>query len=286
MAMFNRNQDDRFYGLSQSKKNPVRVIAVTSGKGGVGKTNIAINLAIALSKAGKKVAIMDADMGLANVDLLLGLSPRQNLSHVIDGECSLMDIIVDGPHGIKIIPASSGVKRMAEITDAQRAGLIHAFESVDIDIDYMIVDTGAGISGNVTTFSMAANEIIVVVTDEPTSIADAYAIIKVLHRDFGASRFNVVCNMVKSHHHGEMLFERIELVCDKYLNVTLNRIGIIPLDDNIKKSVQAQKPVVDAFPTTQSSMQFYAMAKRVGALPMVSGVGGGLEFFAERWLSI
>ena len=175
-----------------AQPNPVKVIAVTSGKGGVGKTNVSVNLSVAMSDAGKRVMLLDADLGLANVDVLLGLQPHSNLSHVIDGERNLEEIIVEGPGGLMIVPASSGITRLASLTPAEHGGLIRAFSELSHPLDVLIVDTAAGVSDAVISFTRAAQEVIVVVCDEPASITDAYALIKVLNRDYGLHRFQVL----------------------------------------------------------------------------------------------
>ena len=170
---------------------PVKVIAVSSGKGGVGKTNVSVNLAVSLASSGKEVMLMDADLGLANVDVLLGLNPAYDLSHVISGERTLEEVIVEGPNNIKIVPGSSGISRMANITPAEQAGLVHAFSELGHVLDVLVVDTGAGISDSVVSFCSAAQEVIVVVCDEPASITDAYAFIKVMSREHGVERFQI-----------------------------------------------------------------------------------------------
>ena len=161
---------------------PVKVIAVTGGKGGVGKTNVAANLGLCLATQGREVMLLDADFGLANVDVLLGLHPRFNLSHVLRGECNLEDVIVTGPRGLQVVPAASGVRQMAELSVGEHAGLIRAFSDLYHNLDVLIIDTAAGISDSVMTFSHAAHHVLVVVCDEPASITDAYALIKVLSR--------------------------------------------------------------------------------------------------------
>jgi flagellar biosynthesis protein FlhG len=169
-------------------QHPVQVIAVTSGKGGVGKSNVTVNLAVTLAQSGNKVMIMDADMGLANIDVLLGLSPGQNLSHVINGECTLEETIVEGPSGIKIVPASSGIAMMSDLTPAQNAGVIRSFSELTEPVDVLLIDTAAGLSDSVVSYTRAAREVIVVVCDEPASITDAYAMVKVMNRDYGVER--------------------------------------------------------------------------------------------------
>ena len=197
---------------------PVRTVAVTSGKGGVGKTNVSVNLAVALAARGRKVLLMDADLGLANVDVLLGLKTRYNLSHVLAGECTLREAIVDGPGGIHVVPASSGVQRMAQLSQPEHAGIVHAFSELDLDIDTLLVDTGAGIAENVMVFCRAAQEIVVVVLDEPASITDAYALIKVLHREHGIGTVHIVANMVSDQNHGLRLFRTLAGVVDQFLD--------------------------------------------------------------------
>ena len=261
---------------------PVRVIAVTSGKGGVGKTNLSVNIGVAMAKAGRRVAILDADMGLANVDILLGMFPEFNLSHVLNGEKSLKDIMMTGPGGLKIIPASSGIQRMSDLSSAEQAGLIHAFSELDRDLDVLIVDTAAGISGSVVNFARACQEVIVVVCDEPTSLADAYAYIKLLNRDYALNSFHIVTNMVQSAEHGQALFNKLSKVTDRYLDVALQFVGAVPQDDYLKKAVQKQTPVVEAFPQSKSALAIKNLARKIDHWPIKPKAGGYLEFFVER----
>lgn len=263
---------------------PVRVIAVTSGKGGVGKTNLSVNIGVSLAKVGRRVAILDADMGLANVDILLGMFPEFNLSHVLNGEKSLKDIMLTGPAGLKIIPASSGVQRMSELNSHEQAGLIRAFSEVDNQLDVLIVDTAAGISASVVNFARACQEIIVVVCDEPTSLADAYAYIKLLNRDYGLNSFHVVANMVQSAEHGQALFNKLCKVTDKYLDVALQFVGAVPQDDALKKAVQKQTPVVEAFPQSKAAIAIRNLARTIDHWPIKPQVGGYLSFFVERMI--
>ncbi|MEW8061643.1 MAG: AAA family ATPase, partial [Candidatus Thiodiazotropha sp.] len=207
---------------------PVRVIAVTGGKGGVGKTSISANLGVAFAELGRRVMLLDADLGLANLDVILGLHAERNLSHVMQGECSLEDVMVTGPKGMRVVPGASGIQHMAEMTPAENAGLIHAFSEVANDVDVLLIDTAAGISDLVISFSRAAQEQIVVVCDEPASITDAYAIIKLLNREHGISRFRILANMVKSVQEGRDLYNKMCRVTDQYLDVMLNYMGSIP----------------------------------------------------------
>ncbi len=274
---------DQAAGLRRmNKPKPVQVIAVTSGKGGVGKTNISVNLAAAMGVAGKKVMLFDADLGLANVDVVLGLQPRRNLSHVIDGECGLEEILLDGPAGMKVVPASSGTKRMAELTPSENAGLIRAFSDLGDDLDVLVVDTAAGIADGVVSFTQAAQHVILVVCDEPASITDAYAMIKVLSREHGIRHFRVLANMTQTSHHGRTLFGKISSVAERFLDVNLEYIGAIPFDEQLRKAVQKQNAVVEAFPRSRAALAFRNLAEEVGRWPVPDGPRGNLEFFVER----
>ena len=202
--------EDQATGLRRMvKPEPVRVIAVTGGKGGVGKTNVSVNLGIGLAELGRRVLLLDADLGLANVDVMLGLHAEHNLSHVLNGERSLEEILVEGPRGMRVVPGASGLQHMSELSPTEHAGLIHAFSEVANSVDVLIIDTAAGISDLVVSFSRAAQEQIVVVCDEPASITDAYAIIKLLNREHGVSRFHILSNMVRSVQEGRGLYNKM-----------------------------------------------------------------------------
>ncbi len=270
--------------MRQIQAKPVRVIAITSGKGGVGKTNLSVNLGVALSKIGRNVALLDADMGLANVDILLGLSPEFNLSHVLQGEKTLHDIMLTGPEGLKVIPASSGIQQMSELSTIEQAGVIRAFSEIDRELDILIVDTAAGISSSVVNFARACQEIIVVICDEPTSLTDAYAYIKLLNRDYRLSKFHIITNMVQSVQQGQQLFTKLTKVTDRYLDVTLNYVGAVPFDECLRKSVQKQKPVLVTFPQSKAALAIKNLALKIDGWPTKVQAGGYLEFFVERMI--
>lgn len=274
---------DQAAGLRRmAQPTPVRVIAITSGKGGVGKTNVSVNLAVAMSDTGKRVMLMDADLGLANVDVLLGLQPECNLSHVIDGQRSLEEVIVRGPSDIMVVPAASGVKRLAELSTMENAGLIRAFSELNHDVDTLIIDTAAGINESVTSFSRAAQEVVVVVCDEPASITDAYALIKVLNTEYDIQHFRVLANQAQSAQEGRELFNKISRVTDRYLDVTLEFMGVVPQDEYLRKAVRKQRAVVQAFPRSRSAMAFKNLAQKTDKWPVPGAAGGHLEFFVER----
>lgn len=259
-----------------------KVIAISGGKGGVGKSSVSVNLAIGLSELNKSVMLMDADLGMANIDIMLGISPKYDLYDVIKGERTLEEVIVDGPGGIRIIPASSGVGHMANLSVAEQAGLIRAFGELDESVDVFVVDTAAGISNSVINFSKAVHEVIVVVCDEPASITDAYALIKVLNLEHGISRFQVLANMVKDMEQGKALCSKLIRAADVYLDVSIGYMGSIPYDENLKKAVRKQSAVMESFPYSISSIAFQQLAKRVIDLPITPTTTGYLEFFVEK----
>ncbi|UAA38153.1 MinD/ParA family protein [Paraneptunicella aestuarii] len=259
-----------------------KVIAVTGGKGGVGKTNITLNTAISMAKLGKRVLVLDADLGLANVDVMLGLRVVKNLSHVLSGECTLDEILVEGPHGIKIAPATSGTQSMTELTPAEHAGLIRAFSELRTPVDVLIVDTAAGISGMVLSFARASQDVLVVVCNEPTSLTDAYALMKLLNRDHGVFRFKIVANMVRNVREGQELFAKLSKVTNRFLDVALELVATIPYDENIRKAVRKQKAIVEAFPNSPASVAVMNLARTALTWPIPAQPGGHLEFFLEQ----
>lgn len=263
-------------------KNPVQVIAVTGGKGGVGKSNVSVNMAVSLAQLGKRVVVLDADLGLANIDILLGLSPNKTIEDVLAGDCSLDDIMIAGPSGIKIIPASSGASKMANIGEHEHAGIIRAFSDISTDIDVLIVDTAAGISSIVTTFVRATQEVLVVVCDEPTSVTDAYALMKILHRDCQIDRFRIVANMVRSPQEGRQLYLKLSNVADRFLDVTLQYVGAVPFDEHVRKAVQRQKAICEMYPRSRAAQAYRQIASQVVNWPLPRNAKGNLEFFVER----
>ncbi len=275
---------DQAAGLRRmAKPRPVRVVAVTSGKGGVGKTNVSVNLGTALAQLGRRTMIFDADLGLANVDVMLGLQPKYNLAHVLSGERTLEEIILDAPGGIQVIPASSGLQNMAELSPAEHAGMIQAFGELSTDLDVLLVDTAAGISDSVVSFTKASQEVLVVVCDEPASITDAYALIKLLNRDHGVRRFRILANMAHSAQEGRELFGKLVKVTDRFLDeVVLDFVGSVPYDEYLRKAVKRQRPVVDAYPRSRIAQAFKSLAQKVDNWSMPTAAGGYLEFFMER----
>jgi flagellar biosynthesis protein FlhG len=263
----------------------VRVIAIASGKGGVGKTNVSVNLATTMALSGKQVMLMDADLGLANVDVLLGLSPEFDLQHVISGDKTLDEIIVKGPAGVHVVPASSGVARMADLTAAEHACLITAFSDLKQPIDVLIVDTAAGIADTVVSFAKASQEVVVVVCDEPTSITDAYALIKVLRTQHGIKRFQILANMVVDQAQGLQLYDKLLTATDRFLDVGLGYLGAVPFDEQLRRSVQRQRPVVQAYPRSKATKAFTGIAAKIDQWRQPDQASGYLQFFVERLLT-
>jgi len=265
--------------------NGPRIIAVSSGKGGVGKTNLVGNLALYFAGINKKVLILDADLGLSNVDVLLGVTPRFNLKHVLNGTKSINEVIAEGPLGIKIIPASSGVRELTRLSDAQRLKLLSELDRFDMPVDILLIDTGAGISENVLFFCSAAQETIVVVTPEPTSIADAYALIKVLSRDYGEKGFRILVNTARSDREAFDTFRKISLVTDKFLSLSIDYLGYLPFEPGVKDAIIAQKGYISMFPNSFFAKKLGAVANKLLDDP-VGEVKGGVQFFLKQALRV
>jgi flagellar biosynthesis protein FlhG len=261
---------------------PVQVIAVSGGKGGVGKTSVSVNLATAMAMAGRRVMLLDGDLGLANVDVFLGLTPRHTMAHVLSGERSLEEIILESPSGVQVVPGASGVAELANMSAAEHLGLVQSFSTLARRLDVMIVDTSAGISHGVVQFTQAAQHVLIVVCDEPASMTDAYALIKVLSRNHDVSRFRVLANMTRSAGEGDALFRKLERVTSRFLDVVLEYVGEIPEDSYMRRAIREQRPVLNAYPASPASVAFKNLARKADKWPVPSGPRGNLEFFVER----
>jgi flagellar biosynthesis protein FlhG len=249
--------------LVRARSNHPKILAVTSGKGGVGKTNVVANLSVSLSELGQKVVVLDADFGLANLDVLLGLTPRYHLGHVLFGNKSLTEIMVQGPKGIRIIPASSGMQRMSELTLAQRNHLVESFTNLDIETDYFIIDTAAGISRNVIHFLLSAQQVIVVCAPEPTAIVDAYAVIKIILAEDHQKPIQVLINSVENTGEAHEVFCQINSVVKRFLNREVDYLGHIERDSHVTQAVRSQMLVTHRFPSAPASRCFRDLARRV-----------------------
>lgn len=270
--------------LAPGEECGIRVISVTSGKGGVGKSNVVSNLAMALSAQGKKVLIVDADLGLGNLDVLLGLSPAYNLNHVLNGEKSISEIIIDGPAGIKVIPAGSGVQEVTSLSQHDKLRLLDELDILEEQFDIMIVDTEAGISENVTYFTVAAQEIIVVVSPEPTSITDVYALIKLLATRYSEHHFKVLVNMAKDSEDALEVFRKLANVAGRFLDISLDYLGCVVKDEKVVEAVKRQKAVYDLFPDSEAATCFTTLARRVIENTRQTRLKGNIQFFFRRFL--
>lgn len=267
-----------------SGQRGIRVISVTSGKGGVGKSNVVSNLAIALSMQGKKVLVIDADLGLGNLDVLLGLSPVYNLNHVLNGEKALVDILIEGPAGIKIIPAGSGIQELTSLGQHEKLKLLDELDMLEEQFDIMIVDTEAGISENVTYFTVAAQEIVVVVTPEPTSITDVYALVKLLATRYSEHHFKVLVNMAKDSEDALEVFRKLANVAGRFLDISLDYLGCVVKDDKVVEAVKRQRAVSELFPDSEAAGCFTTLAKRVIENTRQTRLKGNIQFFFRRIL--
>lgn len=270
----------------QTPRKPVRVITVTSGKGGVGKSNLTLGLALALSGLGKKVLIWDADLGLANIDVLLGLKTTATIHDLLNGSKTLPEVIADGPGGIRIMPAASGILELGELSEGQKQRLLSEFDDWTEELDFLLIDTAAGIGSNVIYFNLAAQERIVVVTNEPTSITDAYALIKVLVTRYQQNSFHILPNQVSGPKEAKNVYSLINTVADKHLgSVSLSLIGYVPKDEAVTSAVRAQKPFLITAPESEASLRVMDIARRLAANPPDGFAGGGLVFFLNRLAS-
>lgn len=234
-----------------TSSNDAKIITISSGKGGVGKTNFSVNLAIALAKLGRRVSLIDADLGLANVDVLMDLVPKYNLNHFIRMEKTIEDIIIEGPYGLNIISGGSGLLEMANLNKDNLKRLIDGLQILNERSDYIIIDTGAGLSDSVISFVEAAHDVILIVTPDPTSITDAYALIKNIHQM--EKNLKIVVNRVDSNKEGYEVFNKIHLAAKRFLNSEIKHLGFIYEDSSVKKSVNLQTPVIIAFPNSLAS---------------------------------
>ncbi|HOF04116.1 MAG TPA: MinD/ParA family protein [Syntrophales bacterium] len=259
----------------------IRVIAITSGKGGVGKTNIAVNLAYALAVMNRKVMVMDADMGLANIDLVLGLTPKYNLYHVLKGEKSLKDIIVKGPQGITVLPAASGIEEMADLSKGYKLTLLDELNALEERPDFMLVDTAAGIAGNVTYFNLAAKEIVVVTSPEPTSMTDAYALMKILFQGYARKRFRLIINMVKNQAEAMEVFHRLRHAMDHFLSLQIELLGYVVYDEKFKEVIKRQKALMELYPHSPAAKCLYNIAAKVCNETPEAVEEGSLVFFGN-----
>jgi len=272
--------------VARDDPNRIRVISVTSGKGGVGKTSVVANLALALCRMSKRVLILDADLGLANMDIMLGLNPRYSISHVLKGEKRLEEVMVSAPGGFTLIPAASGVQELTELDDSQRLFLLSELDLLQDMFDVLLIDTGAGISSNVMYFNFAATEKVVIVTNEPTSLTDAYALIKILTHKYQQKRFKVLVNSARSAAEADRIYRHLGLVVDQFLgSPSLDYLGWIPYDKLVPMAIRQQQMVLQRYPDTPASKSFVEVAERLMKSEEGSPFEGDIRFFWRRLLN-
>jgi len=261
---------------------PLRVVAITSGKGGVGKTHVACNLAVLAARAGQRVLVIDADLGLANADIVLGIAPHHHLGHLLEGDAPLDEVLAEGPEGVRILAASSGIQELTRLEDAQKLRLVTALDAIEDRFDFVLVDCAAGIGDNVLFFAGAAQEALLVVSPEPTSLTDAYATVKVLSQQAGLERFAVIVNPVPTEAHGREVYGRLTSVTDRFLTARVSFLGHVPRDENLQRALMAQRPVVELFPRSPSSRALQDISKRLLERSPAASLQGGLKFLWQR----
>ena len=249
---------------NQQRQHTSRVITVTSGKGGVGKSSISVNLAVQLSRLGKRVVILDADFGLANVEVMFGLRPEYNLADLMFSGKTIKEVITIGPENVGFISGGSGIRELTNITGDQVRSLIPMLYELDQLADVIIIDTGAGISENVLELVASSMEIILVATPEPTSITDVYALLKTLHRreDFmkDGTGIKMIANRTTSQEQGKELYEKLSIVVEKFLDIKMEYIGMVPQDDHLQKAIMKQKPLTISYPDSASARALMEIA--------------------------
>jgi len=262
------------------------VYSITSGKGGVGKTAVVANLAYALAASGKRVLILDADLGLANIDVVFGLTPAYNLNHFFSGDRELHKIIIDGPLGIKILPAGSGIQNFTRLDTQQKMSLLDGLDSMNNHFDFVLIDTEAGISENVTYFNTAAQEILIVTTPEPTAITDAYALMKLLSIQFHEKKFNLLVNQIRNEDDALDVYRKLTMVSNRYLDISIDYLGSIPEDRQMVESIRKQKVISELLPGSKISIAFSQLASRICTEPPQTSPKGNIQFFWKKLLNI
>ncbi|MFN2355061.1 MAG: MinD/ParA family protein [Desulfopila sp.] len=290
------DQAETLRSLNHGKQPPVReheangsitrVYSITSGKGGVGKTAVVANTAVTLSRMGKSVLILDADLGLANVDVIFGLAPRYNLNHFFSGEQELEKIMVDGPYGIKILPAGSGIQNFTRLDGHHKMRLLDGLDALHSNFDFVLIDTEAGISENVTYFNTAAQEILVVTTPEPTAITDAYALMKLLSTQFQERRFNLIVNQTHNDEEALDVYRKLTIVSNRYLDISIEYFGSVPTDRQMVDSIRKQRIYVDMHPNSAIAKAFITLANRLCDETSPSQPKGNLQFFWKKLLNL
>lgn len=261
-----------------------QVIGVASGKGGVGKTTVAVNLAAALGQRGHRVLLLDADLGMANAQVALGVRSPLNISHLLSGEKTLHELLVPAAPGVQLVPGASGLRDMAALDMSQVAAIIHAFDELQESVDYLIVDVAAGISPSVLTFMAACQRRIVVLQDQPAAIADAYGLIKVMMQDQDLEEIHIVANAVQGEAHGQQLAQFVNDVTLKFLGGTVKYLGCVGADESVQQAQRKYRSVIDYAPSSRAATDLRRLAQALEKLPPLQEPGGQMQFFMGRML--
>lgn len=259
-------------------------MSVSSGKGGVGKTAVVANIGVSLANSGHNVLILDADLGLANIDVVLGLTPPYNLNHFFSDEKDLQSIMVEGPHGVRILPAGSGLQSFIHLGSDQKIKLLEGLDSLDIEFDFVLIDTEAGISENVTYFSTAAQEILLVTTPDPTAITDVYALMKLLFTRYHEKHFNLVVNMVQDEDEALDVYRKLSVVANRYLDISIDYFGSVPFDRQMAESIRKQQVIVELYPNSRTAQAFVTLANHVASIVTSKNPKGSVQFFWKKLL--
>ena len=273
------------YPPEEKRLRAARVMSVTSGKGGVGKTICVANLAMVMARQGYRVLVIDADLGLANIDLYFGLSPQFNLNHFFSGEKALEEILVTAPEGITVLPAGSGVQKYTRLESTQKLSLMEGLDLLHDRFDIVLIDTEAGISENVTYFNVAAQEILVVTTPEPTAISDAYALMKLLSTRYHEKQFKLIVNSVTSENEALDVYHKLTLVSSRFIDISIDFLGAIPLDKRFTDSVRRQQTVVELHPKAKSTLAFADLVDNMDLGSEKQTLKGSQQFFWKRLLA-
>jgi flagellar biosynthesis protein FlhG len=263
-----------------------RVVSFTSGKGGVGKTHTVVNTAITLASQGFSVLVFDADLGLANVDVILNIQPKGTLHNVLKGECSLDDILIEAPGGITIIPAASGIEEIQGLKASEKMLLMNEIERIAHRFDFLLIDTPAGIGSDVMYFNSAAAEIVCVITGEPTSLTDSYALIKVLSAGYGEKTVSVVVNNVATESDAKAAFNTLSNAVTKFLQVDTRYVGWIPSDETVRQCIMERRPIAAEFPSSRAARGIADVARKLGENSRQNRVKGGMQFFFRQLLDL
>jgi len=260
----------------------LRVIGLASGKGGVGKTHVVSNLGVLAARQGMRTLLVDGDLGLANVEVLYGLRPEHHIGDLLDGKATLKQVLTPGPCGVTLMPGGTGVQKLTHIDELQRLRLVSALDEVEDDYDVVLVDAGAGLSENVLLFAGSAQQTILIVSPEPTSLTDAYATVKALSVQAGVRRFDVVVNQAPTEAAARNIFDRLSSVTARFLDARVSLLGSIPRDENVHRATMAQRPLVEVFPHSPATRALNQIADRLFRSPPPDHSGGGLKLMWRR----